>query len=146
MEFIEKYKAFLKEQREILVENQFVSFAEENGIRPTIKLRKSFVKLVNLLDTDYNMDTINATTFLFDFLRAMQEPKERELKKVVNNFCSFVLTVGCGNTPTHRRIRQIYSKGILDSLDGMTIDDSVKKSANFKTEWVTTLKQQLNTK
>lgn len=136
----------MKEQRELLVENQFVSFAEENGIRPTIKLRKSFVKLVNLLDTDYNMDTINATTFLFDFLRAMQEPKERELKKVVNNFCSFVLTAGCGNTPTHRRIRQIYSKGILDSLDGMTIDDSVKKSANFKTEWVTTLKQQLNTK
>jgi len=146
VEFIKKYKAFLKEQRENLVENQFVSFAEENGIRPTVKLRKAFVKLVNLLDTDYNMDTINSTTFLFDFLRAMRKPKERELKKAVHNFCSFILTAGCGNTPNHRRIRQIYSKGILDSLDGMIIDESVKKSDNFKTEWVATLKQQLNTK
>jgi hypothetical protein len=28
----------------------------------------------------------------------------------------------------------------------MIIDESVKKSDNFKTEWVATLKQQLNTK
>ena len=146
MEFLKNYKAFLKEQRSNLIESQFVSFAEENGIRPTVKLRRAFVKLVNLLDEDYDIETIYSTTFLFDFLRAMREPKERELKRVVHNFCAFILTAGSGNTPNHRRIRQIYSKEILDSLEEMILDEAVKKSDNFKTEWVATLKQHLNTK
>ena len=53
--FLQGYKMFLMESRNELIEDQFVRFAEENGIRPTVKLRKAFTKLVNLLDNDFDM-------------------------------------------------------------------------------------------
>jgi len=146
MEFLKNYKAFLENQRNDLIESQFISFAKENGIRPTLKLQKSFLKLVNLLDNDFDIETVYSTTFLFDFLRAMKNPKERDLKKVVQNFCEFILTAGSGNTATHRRIREIYSEEIKKTLEGMIVEESIKKSDNFKTEWVASLKQHLNTK
>jgi len=144
--FLQGYKIFLKESRNELIEDQFVRFAEENGIRPTVKLRKAFTKLVNLLDNEFDMELIMATNFLFDSLRSLKTPKEREMKKLIQNFSDFILTAGSGNTATHRRIRQMYSEQILKTLDGFVVDETVKKSDNFKTEWVATFKEHLNKK
>lgn len=144
--FLKGYKTFLNESRNDLVEEQFIRFAEENGIRPTVKLRRAFTKLVNLLDNEFDIESIKSTTFLFDSLSSLKMPKEREMKKLIQNFSGFILTAGSGNTATHRRIREMYSETILDSLEGFVVDESVKKSDNFKTEWVATFKEHLNKK
>ena len=66
MSFIQSYKKFLDEQRNNLITNQFNSFIENNNIDSSAKLKKSFLKLVNLLDNDLNLKNLNDTTFIFD--------------------------------------------------------------------------------
>ena len=69
---------FLTESRNELIEDQFVRFAEENGIRPTVKLRKAFTKLVNLLDNEFDMELIMATNFLLiHFVPLKLQKKEK---------------------------------------------------------------------
>lgn len=144
--FINDYKKFLSQQRKNLINNQFDTFVESNKIKSNVKLKRSFDKLVNLLDNDTNLNNLSTSPFIFDLLNSLTNPKERELKKITNNFCEFVLTVGSGNTQTHRMVRQMYSQRIKEIIENMIFDDSMKRSDEFKTEWVATFKEQLNTK
>lgn len=145
MSFIQSYKKFLNEQRNNLITNQFNSFIENNNIDSSAKLKRSFLKLVNLLDNDLDLKNLIDTTFIFDLLESLDSPKERELKKITNNFCEFLLTVGSGNTETHRIVRKMYAENIKDIIDNLSFEDSVKRSEDFKTEWVAKFKEQLNT-
>tara|TARA_R110002012_G_scaffold318539_1_gene537144 strand:- start:3829 stop:4278 length:450 start_codon:yes stop_codon:yes gene_type:complete len=144
--FLSEYKVFLDNERSNLIDTQFNSFTEHNEIKPNKKLKASFSKLVDVLDNQFDVNNAMATNFLFDILKSLPKSKERELKKLINNFCNFVETVGIGNTRNHRTVREMYISSILSSVDSIEIDDSLRKSPEFKTEWMAKLKERLNTK
>lgn len=144
--FLSTYRDFLNSERINLIDNQFNSFAEDNAITPNKKLKDSFSKLVDALDNQFDVNRVVASNFLFEVLTSLPQSKERELKKLINNFCSFVETVGIGNTRNHRTVREMYVISIRNSVNSIEIEETLRKSPEFKTEWVSRLKEHLNTK
>mgnify|MGYP003632767686 CR=1 FL=1 len=144
--FLSTYRIFLDNEKNNLLNSQYDSFTQENELKTTKKMKESFSKMVDTLDNQISISNAITTNFLFDVLNSFGKSKERELKKMINNFCTFVETVGIGNTRNHRTVRRMYADSILSSVGEIEIEDSLRKSPHFKTEWVAKLKERLNTK
>jgi|TARA_R110000823_G_scaffold241248_1_gene366019 hypothetical protein len=144
--FLSTYRDFLNSERITLIDNQFNSFAQDNELTPNKKLKASFSILVDVLDNQFDVNRVMDSNFLFEVLTSLPQSKERELKKIINNFCSFIETVGVGNTRNHRTVREMYVISIRESVNSIKVEDNLRKSPEFKTEWVARLKEHLNTK
>ena len=100
-DLVATYRLFLEDERKNILDEQFNNFADAHNLPKTIKLRKSYSKLMDVLDNDKATtknweDTIYTNTFLFELLSAIPNAKERELRKTTKAFCKLLDSAGVG--------------------------------------------------
>ena len=145
------YRSFLKDERKNILNEQFNKFADSHNLPKTVKLRKSYTKLMDALDDDKSalndrVDTVYANNFLFELLSALPNAKERELRKTTQAFCNLLASAGLGNRITHRLLRERYAQSVSSALSEVIIDPTLRKTPEFKGLWTMDLKERLNTK
>tara|TARA_R110000824_G_scaffold29316_5_gene97697 strand:+ start:2308 stop:2787 length:480 start_codon:yes stop_codon:yes gene_type:complete len=145
------YRLFLKDERKNLLNEQFDNFADSHNLPKTVKLRNSYLKLMDVLDDDKPTsknwaETIYANNFLFELLSAIPDAKERELRRTTQAFCNLLDSAGLGNKRCHRLMRNRYAQAVSGALSEVMIDPSLRKTPEFKGIWTTDLKERLNTK
>ena len=145
------YRSFLADERSSFLEGQFSSFVEQYKLPNNAKLRRSFIRLMDVLDdnhTEWNkvLDKVYTNNFLFDVLLSLPDAKERDLKKTTQAVCNFIQSAGTGNRRFHRAIRETYVDSVCSALGEVNIDATLRKSPDFKSIWTGDLKERLNTK
>ena len=84
--------------------------------------------------------------FLFEILMASPKKRERDLKRMANHYCQFIMNAGSENTAAHRLTISRYAQTVencINELNGLEID---RKDSNFHSLWIGELRERLDTK
>lgn len=140
LDFLNDFKQMVVNKETELKKNQFQDFVSDFEIKMSKNLEKSYYSLISLLDdTTIELAKVYSHPFLFNLLDASAKKKERELKKLVMAFCDFVVDAGTKNKPTHQIIRKNYAHTLSKAVSEL-------ESQNCSDDWITNLKERLDTK
>lgn len=77
---------------------------------------------------------------------ASPKKRERDLKRMANHYCQFIMNAGSENTAAHRLTISRYAQTVencINELNGLDLD---RKDSNFHSLWIGELKERLDTK
>lgn len=139
LSFLSEFRSILNDERDELTRQQFESFVSEHSVTISKSLERSYFSLIKQLDSSsVDFGLVFSHPFIVNLLNASQKKKERDLKKLTEAFCGFILTAGTKNTPAHRNVRKHYSDVLMNEIEGIQSKES--------SEWVAHLKERLDRK
>jgi len=131
-----QYKNIIENEKTSLIHKQLESFVSEYGINLTKTLINSYESFATSIDNTIDMNTLMKDQFIVNLLKASKFTKEKDLKKLVKHFCSFVMDVGVQNSPSHNNIKRRYADNLINYIQDI--------EANETLEWIATLKERLD--
>ncbi len=145
---LKSYRNLLTTTKDTLAHNQFTELADIIGVKPTKRLEKSYRSLFKTIDkfSHGDMPKLLNHRFLFEILMASPKKRERDLKRVANNYCQFILNAGSENTAAHRLTISRYAETISNCINELNSLDLDRKDNDFHTHWIAELRERLDTK
>ncbi len=145
---LKSYRNLLTSTKDNLAHNQFQELVEIIGVKPTKRLEKSYRSLFKTIDkfSKGDMPKLLNHRFLFEILMASPKKRERDLKRMANHYCQFIMNAGSENTAAHRLTISRYAQTVencINELNGLDID---RKDSNFHSLWIGELRERLDTK
>ena len=145
---LNSYKSLITNTKANLATEQFNTLIGRVNMNPTKRLEKSYISLFKAIDkySQGDMEKLLTHRFLFEFLKASPKKRERDLRRVANQFCDFVKSAGSANTIAHRLTVKRYAEMVQNCVDGLQDLDIDKKDADFHTKWIGELRERLDTR
>jgi hypothetical protein len=145
---LDSYKNLLITTKQNLATEQFNSLLGRVDINPTKRLEKSYISLFKAIDrySQGDMEKLLSHRFLFEFLKASPKKRERDLRRMTNQFCDFVKSAGSANTMAHRLTVMKYAELVQSCVEGLQDFDIDKKDVDFHTKWIGELRERLDTR
>lgn len=142
------YKNLLVTTRQTLAKEQFNTLVSKVDVNPTKRLEKSYISLFKAIDkySQGDMEKLLSHRFLFEFLTASPKKRERDLRRMTNQFCDFVKSAGSSNTIGHRLTVMRYADLVNDCVEGLHDLEIDKKDMDFHIKWIAELRERLDTK
>jgi|TARA_R110000824_G_scaffold196955_10_gene380237 hypothetical protein len=145
---LKSYRNLLSTTKENLAYNQFTELLTIIGVKPTKKLENSYKSLFKTIDkySQGDMPKLLNHRFLFEILTASPKKRERDLKRVANNYCQFITSAGSENTIAHRLTINRYAEMVESCITELTALEIDRKDGNFSSLWIGELRERLDTK
>ncbi|MBP98589.1 hypothetical protein CMK18_21775 [Candidatus Poribacteria bacterium] len=142
------YRNLLSDTKDNLAYQQFTDLITLMEINPTKRLEKSYKSLFKAIDkySQGDMDKLLSHRFLFEVLGASPKKRERDLKRIANHFCDFVISAGSANTEGHRLTVRKYAQLVQDSVQSLHDLDIDRKNDDFHKIWIGELRERLDTR
>jgi len=142
------YRNLLSDTKDTLAYQQFTDLITLMEINPTKRLEKSYKSLFKAIDkySQGDMDKLLSHRFLFEVLGASPKKRERDLKRIANHFCDFVISAGSANTEGHRLTVRKYAQLVQDSVQSLHDLDIDRKNDDFHKIWIGELRERLDTR
>jgi hypothetical protein len=142
------YRNLLSNTKDHLAYQQFNSLITIMNINPTKRLEKSYKSLFKAIDkySHGDMDKLLSHRFLFEVLGASPKKRERDLKRITNHFCDFVISAGSANTEGHRLTVRKYAELVQNSVQSLQDLDIDRKNDDFHKIWIGELRERLDTR
>ena len=145
---LKSYRNLLSTTKDNLAYNQFSELIGIIGVKPTKKLEKSYRSLFKTIDkfSQGDMPKLLTHRFLFEILTASPKKRERDLKRVANHYCQFIVNAGSENTVAHRHTISRYSQTVVNCINDLNSLEIDRKDSNFHSLWIGQLRERLDTK
>jgi len=145
---LKSYRNLLSNTKDTLAYNQFSELVDMVGVKPTKKLERSYRSLFKTIDkfSQGDMPKLLNHRFLFEMLMASPKKRERDLKRVANHYCQFILNAGSENTAGHRLTVSRYAQTVSTCINDIASFDLDRKDSDFHSLWIGKLRERLDTK
>jgi|TARA_B100001996_G_scaffold105470_1_gene79369 DNA integrity scanning protein DisA with diadenylate cyclase activity len=145
---LKSYRTLLSTTKDNLAHTQFTELVTMLGVKPTKKLENSYRSLFKTIDkyTHGDMPKLLNHRFLFEILTASPKKRERDLKRLANNYCQFIISAGSENTAAHRLTINRYAQTVETCINELTSLEIDRKDSNFSSLWIGELRERLDTK
>ncbi len=142
------YRNLLSATKDTLAFTQYTQLLNRVDIPPTKRLENSYKSLFKAIDkySQGDMDKLLGHRFLFEILKASPKKRERDLRRITNDFCDFVKSAGSSNTMGHRLTVLKYAQLVEECVQGLQDLEIDKKDSQFHTLWIQELRERLDTK
>jgi len=147
-ELLASYRHLLSTTKENLALTQFTDLLTTIEITPTKRLETSYRSLFNMIGKNNygSADKLLSHRFLFEVLTASPKKRERDLRRIANQFCEFIKSAGSGNTQAHRLTAVRYADTIERRVAELGAIGMDKKDSEFHRNWIAELRERLDTK
>jgi|TARA_R110000850_G_scaffold34386_1_gene92936 hypothetical protein len=147
-EMLASYRQLLTTTKEHLAYTQYNDLLARIDVSPTKRLENSYRSLFNTIDKHSlgSAEKLLPHRFLFEVLTASPKKRERDLRKIANQFCDFIKSAGSGNTLGHRLTVIRYAETIEMNVAELGALGMDKKDTNFHRKWIAELRERLDTK